>query len=334
MSNELTYYDRQMLAYWLKTKMSMRTIGKIMKRKHTILCREMKRNGNGTRKGYQPDRAQKLFEKRKHAQHKGKVEKNPKLKEYIVKGLNSDWSPEEIEGRLQEGSATETDGITISHEGIYQYIYNKADKWERLCMLLPQHRVKRRKRNGRKIRNLPIPKGNSIHNRPIMIKQRKRYGDWESDVMEFKRIGGKAAISVQTERRSRLVRIYKIDHKKSPGDKLEALIKSIESLPSELSITYTFDNGSENKDHAKLKELFNIETYFCDPFCSWQKGTVENTNKLLRKYLPRDTDIDALTDDELCFIQEKLNNRPRKCLNYKTPNEVINNYLNSGAPKT
>ena len=165
------------------------------------------------------------------------------------------------------------------------------------------------------------------------VDERKRYGDWESDVMEFKRAMTKGAVSVQTERKSRLLRLYRVDRKKSPEDKLTALIKSIESLPLELSMTYTFDNGTENRHFPVLKELFNIETYLCDPFASWQKGTVENTNKLLRRYLPRNTALDSLTDNDLYRIQERLNNRPRKCLNYKTPNEVINNYLKSGALK-
>lgn len=332
MSNELTYFERQKLEYWLRTKQSLRAIAVIMKRAHTIISREIKRNGTN-RKKYRADTAQRLFEKRKHNKHKGKIEKNQTLKEYIVFGLNQEWSPEEISGRLKEVSAKETNGVIISYESIYEYIYNKADKHEKLFLLLPQRRIRRRKKGGRKPRNLPLPRGNSIHNRPQEVNERKWYGDWESDVMEFKRTATKGAVSTQTERKSRLLRLYRVNRKKSPEDKLNALIKSIESLPPELSNTYTFDNGSENKYHMVLKEMFGIDTYLCDPYKSWQKGTVENTNKLLRRYLPRNTELDSLTDEDLYQIQERLNNRPRKCLNYKTPNEVINNYLKSGAPK-
>ncbi len=333
MSNEFTFYERQKLEYLLRTKLSMRKLSKIMRRNHSILVREIKRNGTN-RKKYRADVAQKLFEKRKHSKHKGKVEKNPALKEYIISGLKREWSPDEIAGRLKEVSAEKTGGVTISHESIYEYIYNKADKYEKLFLLLPQHRMRRRKKGGRKHRNSPIPKGNSIHNRPLVADERERYGDWESDIMEFKRDVTKGAVSVQIERKSRLLRLYRVDRKKSSEDKLYALIKTIESLPPELSNTYTFDNGSENRYHTVLKELFNVETYLCDPFCSWQKGTVENTNKLLRRYLPRNINFDLLTGDDLNHIQERLNNRPRKCLNYQTPNEMINNYLKSGAPKT
>ena len=332
MSNEFTFYERQKLESWLRSRLSLREISGIMGRSHTILSREIRRNGDSRQK-YRADTAQRLFEKRKHAKHQGKIEKNPQLKDYIVAKLNKDWSPDAIAGRLKEVSAHETAGATISHESIYEYIYNKAEKHEKLFLLLPQRRKRRRKRGGRKPKNLPIPRGNSIHNRSDVINRRERYGDWESDVMEFKRALTKGAVSVQTERKSRLVRLYKMAKKKSPDDKLSALIKSIESLPPELSYSYTFDNGSENGCHPVLKELFNIEIFLCDPFASWQKGTVEYTNKLNRRYLPRDTDLDSLTDYDIYLIQEKLNNRPRKCLNYQTPNEVIDDYLQSGAAK-
>lgn len=332
MSNDLKFYERQKLEYWLRTKMSLRAIAKIMRREHTIVSREIKRNGTD-RKKYRADTAQWLFEKRKHGKHKGKMEKNPELKKYVVSHLKQDWSPEQIAGRLKRVSSEEAGGGTISHESIYEYVYNKAEKHEKLFLLLPQRRKRRRKQGGRKTRNPLIFKGNSIHNRPALVDKRLRFGDWESDVMEFKKSITKGAASVQTERKSRLVRIYRMNRKKSPEDKLMTLIKSVESLPPELSLTYTFDNGSENCLQMTLSDLFSIQTFRCDAYCSWQKGTTENSNGRTRRYLPRDIDFDKLTDEDLYRIQEKMNNQPRKCLDYKTPNEVINNYLKSGASK-
>lgn len=325
MSNEFTYYERQRLEYWLRSKMSVRKIGKAMRRAHTIISREIRRNGTN-RKRYRADVAQKLFEKRKHGKHRGKVEKNPKLKEYIVAGLKREWSPDEISGRLKQSPNIGT----ISHESIYEYIYNRSDKWERLFLLLPQRRPKRRKRGGRKHRKILIPERKSIRFRPAIVNERKRYGDWESDNIEFKRTMTKGAVSVQCERKSGLLRIHKVAGKKNPTDTLEALTKTRESLPVELFKTVTFDNGFENYRHREL----GIDTYFCKPFASWQKGTVENVNKLLRRYLPRHINLDALTDYDIYLIQERINNRPRKRLNYRTPNEVIHDYLKSGAPKT
>lgn len=328
MSNEFTFYERQMLEYWLRTKQSLRDIGEAMKRAHTIISREIRRNGTD-RKKYRADVAQRLFEKRKHARHKGKIAKNFKLKEYVVSGLEQDQSPEEIAGRLKRGLTKETNGATISYESIYQYIYNEANKHERLFMLLPQRRPRRRKWGGRKHRKIRIPERKSIKLRPEIVNKRKRYGDWESDNLEFKRTVTKGAISVQCERKSGLIRIHKVAGKKSPSDTIDALNKTRESIPDELFKTITFDNGFENYRHREL----GIDTYFCKPFASWQKGSVENVNKLLRRYLPRDTKLDDLTDYDIYTIQEKLNDRPRKRLNYQTPNEVINDYLKSGALK-
>jgi IS30 family transposase len=139
----------------------------------------------------------------------------------------------------------------------------------------------------------------------------------------------KAIVSVQVERKSRLVRISKFENKSAEETK-NALVKTAESVPRELFQTITFDNGTENVQHAEIKQEYGIETYFCDPFASWQKGSVENMNKLIRRYLPRHTDLSKLTNQDIFLIQEKLNNRPRKVLKYQTPNEVIK----SGAVKT
>lgn len=326
MSNELNLYDRQKLQYWLRTKQSLRAIAVVMHKDHTVLSREIRRNG-GDRKRYRADKAQSLADKRRHQRRRGKFEKYPELKEYVVTKLHKDWSPEEIAGRLKEVSKEETSGVMVSHESIYAYIYKKAPRHEKLFLLLPQRQVKRRKRGGRRSKKLPIPQRISIRYRPTTVNERKRFGDWESDNLEFKRTLTKGAVSVQCERKAGLVRLHKVARKKSPDDTLEALTKTIESVPGELTKTITFDNGFENYKHTKMKEQFGIDTYFCRPFASWQKGSVENVNKLLRRYLPRDTDLDKLTDDELYVIQEKLNNRPRKRFNYKTPNEIINDYL-------
>lgn len=325
MSNELNLYDRQKLQYWLRTKQSLRAIAKIMRKDHSVVSREIRRNGSN-RKKYRADAAQALADKRRHQRRRGKLDKHPELKAYVVNRLKDDWSPEEIAGRLKEFPMAET----ISHESIYQYVYERAEKWEKLFLTLPQRRPRRRKRGGRKYRHLPVTERISIRFRPEIVNERERYGDWESDNLEFKRTATKGAVSVQCERKAGLIRLHRVARKKSPEETLNALVKTIESLPGELTKTVTFDNGSENARHQELRELFGLDTYFCQPFASWQKGSVENVNKLLRRYLPRDTEFDAFTDKDLYVIQEKLNNRPRKRLNYRTPNEVINNYL-SGA---
>lgn len=316
MSNEFTFYERQKLEYLLRTKQSLRNISKIMRRTHTILSREIRRNGDNRPK-YRADTAQRLCEKRKHKQHRGKLNKYPELKEYVVSGLKNEWSPDVIAGKLKMAGKKQT----ISHESIYHYIYNKDGRHEGLYKYLRQGKTKRQKRYGRKNSKLGIPERKSIHFRPKYIDERKRYGDWESDSLIFSK--QKTALSVQSERKSKLIRMHKVVNK-TAEETANALVRTIESLPNELFKTVTFDNGKENVKHTEIKKEYGVETYFCEPFASWQKGGVENANKLIRHYLPRKTNLNQLTDKDIYDIQEKLNNRPRRCLNYLSPNEVIN----------
>ena len=153
------------------------------------------------------------------------------------------------------------------------------------------------------------------------MNAKTRYGDWESDTVESGRTG-KGALSSHYERKSQTCRLHKLVNKQAEATN-EALAKTRDSLPDYLFLTITFDNGMENIKHTELKQEFGIETYFCDPYCSWQKGGVENLNKLLRQYFPKKTDFSKITEEEIYAVQEKLNNRPRKSLNYRTPSQVL-----------
>jgi IS30 family transposase len=317
MSNDLKLYDREKLEYWLRTKQSLRAIARIMGRDHSVLVRELKRNADGNRERYRADTAQRSFETRRHKHHKGKLDKYPELKEYVLDGLKREWSPDVIAGKLKIAGEKQT----ISHESIYHYIYKKDGRFEGWHKYLRQAQPKRHKLHSRKKGKLSIPERVSIHLRPEYIDERKRYGDWESDSVIFSK--QKSILSVQSERKSKLIRIHKAINKSAEETK-EALIKTAESVPKELFLTITFDNGTEGVRHTEIKKESGVDTYFCDPFASWQKGGVENANKLIRHYLPRNTDLSKLTDKDIYEIQEKLNNRPRKCLNYKSPNEVFN----------
>lgn len=317
MSNCLTSYDRQKLEYWLRTKQSLRAIAKIMRRDHSVLVRELKRNSSGGRKRYRADIAQRLFEKRIYRQHKGKLDKYPELKEYVVEGLKKEWSPDVIAGKMKSEKMEQT----ISHESIYHYVYHKDIGEEKLYKYLRQAQPKRHKLHSRKKCKLRIPERVSIHQRPEYINERERYGDWESDSVIFSK--QKTILSVQSERKSKLIRMHKAKDK-SADETRNALVRTAESVDRDLFLTITFDNGTEGVQHTEIKKEYGVDTYFCDPFASWQKGGVENANKLIRYYLPRSTNLSQMTDRDIYDIQEKLNNRPRRCLNYKSPNEVIN----------
>lgn len=324
MSNELTFYERQKLEFWLKRKLSLREIAKkLMLRDHSVIAREIKRNANGNRKKYKADIAQKLSENRKHKKKTGKLDKYPNLKDYVEQKIKDDWSPEQIAGRLKKHPLFELQGLTISYESIYYWIYEKSEKHKKLYKHLRNNREKRRKQGRRKSDKIAIPERISIHDRPKEIDKKERYGDWESDTVEFSRKKKNPFLSVQFERKSQLARLHLMKNKTSEKTR-DAVIKTIESLPQELTLSFTFDNGSEGVKHTEVKDLFpHLETYFCDPFCSWQKGGVENLNKLIRQYLPRGVNLDNITDKDIYEIQEKLNNRPRKLLKYLTPNEII-----------
>jgi len=321
----LTFYEREIIEFRLRCKQSIREIARHLGRSHSVVSRELKRNKLPRQKQYIAKIAQELADKKKSKTNKKKLDKYDNLRHYvIVKLTTEDWSPEEIAGRLKDHPPKYLLGKTISHESIYQYIY-KDSKWL-YKHLKYKKQAKRQKHYSRKIqKNKLILDKISIHARPKIINERLRIGDWESDSVKFYK--QKTALSVQHERKSLLVRFHQINNMTS-CETHKAISKSIDSLPQYLFHSITLDNGGEGACHKQIKDDYGIDTYFCDPYCSWQKGGVENTNKQIRYYLPRKTDLSKLTDEDLYQIQEKLNNRPRKKLGYLSPNEYINKQFN------
>lgn len=325
----ITYYEREKIEVYLRMSKSHRWISRRLNRDHTVIDREVKRN-SGDYLPYRAKTAHRIFEQRRVKTNKRKLEKdkNQNLRNYVVEQLRLDVSPEQIAGRLKEGLVSETKK-TISHESIYQYIYEGEGRFEYLYPYLRTRRSKRQRKFSRKRQAKMVIKDRvSIHERPEIIDEKHRLGDWETDSLIFTR--QKEIVSVQYERKGMLCRLNKVANKTAEETE-DAIWNSIESLPPELWQSITRDNGTENVKHTETKKVFNIQSYFCDGYCSWQKGGIENLNKLIRQYLPRKTDLSKLTDNDIYQIQERLNNRPRKTLNYLTPNEVIANYLQGGA---
>lgn len=322
----LTKYEREKIEFYLKLRMKKREIARRLKRDHSIIVREINRNLDG-RKHYNADSAQKRAEQKAKKTNKRKLEKIPRLKDYVKEKIKKDWSPEQIAGRLKHQPPPELKGQKVSHEAIYQYIYEGGGRYENLFKHLRRGRPKRQKRWARKKRKkIIIPDRISIHERLIL---KDEIGHWESDTVICSK--QKSALSVQYEKSIQLTRLHKLANK-SAAETEQALIKTVESVDNELSKTMTFDNGTEGALHASLGKIFGIKTYFCDPYCSWQKGGVENMNGLIRQYLPRSARLDDLSDNEIFLIQEKLNNRPRKGLNFLSPNEAYLKVINiSGA---
>lgn len=313
----LTYEERQILESELIKKKSFRKIGALLGRNHTDISREVNRNG-GKLLPYSADRAQLRAEKKLLGKKEKILETNIPLKKYVIESLRRLESPEQIAGRLRE--QTDDPPGKISYETIYKFIYSEMGKRAKLYRYLRTSRPKRKLRGTRKSRNHILERV-SIHQRPGEVVAKSRYGDWETDTVESRR-GSKSGLSVQYERKSQLCRIHKIPNKKSEETN-EAIMKTIDSLPLYLFETLTLDNGTEGAKHVEIRDEFEIETYFCDPYCSWQKGGVENLNKLIRQFFPKKTDFSEISEEEIYIAQENLNNRPRKGLNYRTPNEVL-----------
>lgn len=320
----LTKYEREQIEYHLRAGLSIRTIAKTMGRNHSVIVRELKRN-RSPHFAYDSTNADYFSKRRAKKTNKRKLLKNEKLYEYVLEKLNDDWSPEQIAGRLKEHAQPKLKGLAISHEAIYQFIYD-AEPW--LYHKLRYKHSDRRKHYSRKSRKVVIPEKVSIHLRPEAVNKKLEIGHFESDTMSCK--GKKEALSVQYERSIQLVKIHKVQGFSAPETK-EALSQTILSLPDNFAKSITFDNGGEGAKHNEIKREFNIQTYFCDTYAAWQKGGVENANGLLRQYLPRKLNLENVTENQIYEIQERLNNRPRKKLNYQTPNEKLTDFMLSGA---
>jgi len=324
---QLTFYEREQIESFLRRHLSHKDIGHRLGRDRRVIDREITRN-KSVHLPYMANSAQRIFEIRKRRKFKPKLEKYEyrNLRKVVIEKLQKDWSPDEIAGRLGKHLLPETNE-TISHESIYQYIYKGEGRYENLYQHLRTRRPKRQaKLNRRKRSCFVIENRISIHDRPEEIDNKERIGDWEDDSMIFSK--QKNTLAVQYERKSMLCRLTKLPNKTAEEHE-NAIWQSIESLPNMFWHTITRDNGTENANHERTKEVFGIQSYYCDGYSSWQKGGVENLNKQVRQYLPRKLDLSKLTDEDITQIQERLNNRPRKNLGYLTPNEVIANFLKS-----
>jgi IS30 family transposase len=240
--------------------------------------------------------------------------KDEELQTYVCTQLQEGWSPEVIAGRLKD----ERGEAVVSHETIYQWAYKEG-----LVGQLPRgkprrHRKRWRLKASRGTQGLGIvPR---IEERPRAASSRKRFGDWEGDSMLGRRKKG-AIVSVQQERKSRFVLFTKC-RDKSAAQTRRAVVKRLKTVSAPIRRTLTLDRGTENAGY----KTFGLPVFFCDPYSSWQKGSVENVIGLLRRYLPKGMDLATVTPKQLRTLQNKLNNRPRKCLGFKTPSEVLSSH--------
>ena len=243
------------------------------------------------------------------------------LRFYIYKGLLKNWSPEQIAGRIKLDYPNNF-VMTISHEAIYMHIYShpQASLNKKLIKLLPYQKSRRRKPKPRRKKGSKIKDQINIALRPKHIENRKEIGHWEGDLVIGK--AQKSAIGTIVERKSRYTLIIPLKNKTTKVV-TRAFAKELNHFDCQLKKTMTYDNGTEMADHKWLSKNTKMDIYFANPYASWQRGTNENTNGLIRRFLPKKTDFKSISKSQLKIIQNKLNNRPRKVLGYKTPLEVI-----------
>jgi transposase, IS30 family len=307
----LNHDERDKLAIGINQGRSLRSIAKELRRSPSTLKRELLRNHGP--KIYTPHQAHERAMKRHHVAHKRTRLKSHALRHDVEALIMQGWSPEIVSGRLNKTEKHPP----ISHEAIYQWIYTDAPHL--IPYLVRQHKQRFPKRHSRKHNKTHIPQRVSIHKRPAIVQSRKQPGHWEADLLVGK---GTAALEVAVERTSRFTRILKIKNKTADASS-QALASILSKLPEKLRRTITYDNGSENVNHLQLNEQLQMRSYFCEPFHSWEKGAVENRNGIIRRFIPKGTDLSTIPPTQIQTIENWINDRPMKCLKFQTPAEVI-----------
>ncbi len=281
----------------------------------STVSRELKRNSSTQRKSYSAKAANKVADDRRmYASRESNKKMDKKLQKIVIKYILNDWSPEQISQRLKAIDIAE-----ISHVRIYQFVKeNRSQGGELYTHLRFHHTGHRRAKYGSKSKGR-IKNRVSISQRDKIVDDKSRVGDWEIDTI----VGAdkKGAITTVVERKTSLVKIS-IPTTKKAIDIENETIRIMRPLKDKIH-TITSDNGLEFSNHQNISKALEYEHYFCHPYSSWERGLNEYTNGLIRQYIPKGTSFDNITPEFIKMVEDKLNNRPRKALNWKTPNEAF-----------
>jgi len=302
--------ERYQIYALMKAGLNQTEIALILNRHRSTISRELDRNSG--QRGYRPNQAQLLADLRAEGSRNAPKVADETL-QVAAHFLLQEWSPEQV-----------SSVVPVSHETLYQYVYaDKARGGDLWRSLRCQKKKRKRYASGRDRRG-QIPNRRSIHERPAEVETRRTVGHWEGDTIIG--AGHQGAIVSMIERKSGLAVLAKVEHKTAAAVS-QAIIDRLKPFAARVA-TLTYDNGKEFADHARIDAELGSTGYFADPFASWQRGTNENTNGLVRQYIPKKRPLSTVTDEELKMIEDKLNFRPRKRLGFRTPYQVFHESLN------
>lgn len=306
--SQLTHLQRYQIYALLRMGHIQTDIARIIGVHKSTISRELKRNRG--KRGYRPKQAhQKALGRRNKACKRIDASEWEMINQLI--GL--DWSPEQISGYLRKEQL-----LWVSHEWIYQHIYQDKQMGGQLWKHL-RCRKKRRKRYGSYEKRGQIPHRVWIDQRPAVVEERSRIGDWEADTIISQ--GKQKAIVTLTERKSRMTLLKKVNDRTAETVR-QAMIDLLRPFTGQ-TLTITCDNGKEFTDHPSIAQALNAHVYFAHPQAAWERGSNENANGLIRQYFPKGTNFADLTDEQIRQVEMRLNHRPRKCLGFSSPNMVF-----------
>jgi len=314
--------EREKIQAGLWAGKSIRSIAEELCRSPSSVSRELGRNVPERPICYTPRLAhERALKKRKHRGRTLRL-KNERIRTYVREHLYRRWSPEQISGRMKIDL-----GETVSYEAIYQFIFAQyrigspdlRTQGEDLRWYLRRRRRRRVPKGQRKCQRVLKPMGISIEERPDVVNNRERVGDWESDSVESK--DHRPGLNTAVERKVGLLFMTKLKDKTSAAT-IDALQKRFRDVPERLKQTITFDNGPENRNWKEVERRVGTKCFFAHPYCSGERGTNENTNGLIRDYFPKKTDFDMIPDETIRFVENEINSRPRKRLNWQSPLEA------------
>lgn len=316
--HHLTPMERGQIQAFVCQGLGQRAIARQLNRSPSTVCRELARN-RGRQDRYDAVQAQKRYEHVRHACRRTTSLSYAPLRAYLFEKMAEGWSPEQVAGRLWHDFPG-VSRMRVSHETIYRSLYTEEKLGNPLIPYLRQRRPRRRKRGDRRPTRPFIPNRMGIEARPRVVETLQRYGDWEGDLVIGRNQQG--AVLTLVERKSLLLCAACLPSRHALGV-AQAAIDQLTPMPSTWRKTITFDNGSEFAHHERIAQTLGLDTYFAHPYAAYERARNENTNGLLRQYLPKTTDFSPLSDQQLQRYVDELNHRPRKTLGYRTPLEVF-----------